>query len=65
MSAHEVMNVEKRLQLLYPGKHELKKYIENEIYVVLLKINLCENPEMNLSSFTKVLNGQRSEYVTQ
>jgi len=43
-TASEIKNIEKRLQLLYPGKHELKKYIEQEIYVVLLKINLNEKP---------------------
>ena len=42
-SIHEIKNIEKRLLLLYPGKHELKKYIENEIYFVLLKIDLSEN----------------------
>lgn len=64
VSAHEVMNVEKRLQLLYPGKHELKKYIENEIYVVLLKINLSEKHELNLS-LSPNLHGQKSKYVIQ
>ena len=42
ISSPEIKTVEKRLELLYPGKHELKKYIENEIFVVLLKINLGE-----------------------
>jgi hypothetical protein len=42
-SGNEIMNVEKRLQLLYPGKHELKRYVENEIYIVLLKMSLGEN----------------------
>jgi len=41
-SANEIKNIEKRLQVLYPGKHELKKYTEQEIYVVLLKIDLSE-----------------------
>jgi len=55
-SVHEIINIEKRLQLLYPGKYELKRYVENEIYIVLLKINLGEGfrPEYPVS---KVING--------
>ena len=55
-SVHEIINIEKRLQLLYPGKYELKRYVENEIYIVLLKINLGEGfrPEYPAS---KVING--------
>jgi len=52
-SLHEIKNIEKRLLVLYPGKHELKKYIENEIYFVLLKIDLSENKEMR----TNLVNG--------
>ncbi|HEU4860758.1 MAG TPA: histidine kinase, partial [Chitinophagaceae bacterium] len=65
VSTQEIMNVEKRLQLLYPGKHELKKYVENEIYVVLLKINLCERPELNFSLSSNVKNRQNSKYAIQ
>ena len=52
-SLHEIKNIEKRLLVLYPGKHELKKYIENEIYFVLLKIDLSETKEMR----TNLVNG--------
>jgi sensor histidine kinase YesM len=55
-SAREIKNIEKRLQLLYPGKYELKRYIENEIYVVLLKINLCESSRQEYPA-SKVING--------
>lgn len=65
VSTQEIMNVEKRLQLLYPGKHELKKYVENEIYVVLLKINLCERPELNFSLSSNVISRQNSKYAIQ
>ena len=65
VATQEIMNVEKRLQLLYPGKHELKKYVENEIYVVLLKINLCERPELNFSLSSNVINKQNSKYAIQ
>lgn len=65
VSTPEILNVEKRLQLLYPGKHELKKYVENEIYVVLLKINLCEQPQTNLSITSKVVNKLKSKHAIQ
>jgi hypothetical protein len=57
-SVHEIINIEKRLQLLYPGKYELKRYVENEIYIVLLKINLGEGirPEYPAS---KVIKGHK------
>ena len=42
-SSAAISNIEKRLQLLYPGKHELKKYIEHEIHVTHLKIRFSEN----------------------
>ena len=40
----EILNVQKRLELLYPAKHELKIYAEQEIYIILLRINLHETP---------------------
>ena len=57
-STHEIINIEKRLLLLYPGRYELKRYVENEIYVVLLKINLSERPVTESFASTKNLNGQ-------
>jgi sensor histidine kinase YesM len=39
----EIINVQKRLRLLYPQAHELKMYAEQEIYMVLLRIQLNEN----------------------
>jgi LytS/YehU family sensor histidine kinase len=36
----ELTNVQKRLTLLYPGKHELKTSSEQETFAVLLKIQL-------------------------
>ena len=38
----EIINVQKRLQLLYPGNHHLKMYTEQEICMIFLKINLSE-----------------------
>lgn len=55
-SRQEIKNIERRLQLLYPGKHELKKYIEQEIYVVLLKIDLNNKPG-NTPMTSKLING--------
>jgi sensor histidine kinase YesM len=64
VSIHEIKNIEKRLQLLYPGKHELKKYIEHEIYVVLLKIDLSETTK-NETARTNIINGHelKKEYA--
>jgi hypothetical protein len=42
LSNDDINNVTKRLEFLYPGKHELKMYTEQEISMVLLKINLEE-----------------------
>jgi sensor histidine kinase YesM len=63
----EVIIVEKRLQLLYPGKYELKQYAEHEIYVVLLKINIGEEPESKSSAFSAGLNNQifKNKYAVQ
>ena len=55
-SLQQIKNIEKRLQLLYPGKHELKKYIEQEIYVVLLKIDLNNKPGIT-PVHSKLVNG--------
>lgn len=56
-SLQETKNIEKRLQLLYPGKHELKKYIEQEIYFVLLKIDLNDRPAGE-HRVSKMINGR-------
>ena len=39
-------NVQKRLSLLYPGIHELKMTIEQEMFIVLLNIRLTDNAEI-------------------
>ena len=38
-------NVQKRLNLLYPGNHELKITVEEEVFLVSLKIGLTEEGE--------------------
>jgi len=58
ISVQEIKNIEKRLQLLYPGKHELKKYIEHEIYFVLLKINLGEKNDLETKA-SKIIPGRK------
>ena len=47
------LNIEKRLQLLYAGNYELKRYVENEIYVVVLKLNLAEKNQSGLQMIEK------------
>lgn len=41
--ANGLANVQKRLTLLYPGNHELKMTIEQEMYIVLLNIRLDDS----------------------
>ncbi len=48
----EIINVKKRLQLLYPANHELKMYTEHEICMTFLKINLSEKFDLAMSSIT-------------
>jgi len=50
----EIINVQKRLQLLYPANHELKMYTEQEICMTFLKINLSEKFDLQstISSIT-------------
>jgi sensor histidine kinase YesM len=40
MAANGLINVQKRLTSLYPGTHELKMTIEQEMYIVFLNIRL-------------------------
>lgn len=49
VSSAAILNIQKRLQLLYPGKHELKKYIDHEIHVTHLKIRFSEKSEQQSS----------------
>jgi len=61
-SANEIKNIEKRLQVLYPDRHELKKYTEQEIYVVLLKINLSERPNNKPLAGENINRSELKEY---
>ncbi len=54
LQPEEILNVQKRLQLLYPGGHELKMYTEHEICMTLLKLNLDEKP--GLKPFNSIIN---------
>ena len=38
----DIINVQKRLEFLYSGNYELKMYAEQEIYFVILKINISQ-----------------------
>jgi len=50
-------NVQKRLTLLYPEKHELKLSAEQEMLVVLLKIQLDENLPASVEKDYNIRNG--------
>ena len=57
----EIINVQKRLDLLYGGNHELKMYAEVEIYITVLKINLEGKPYAGASmSRTGIQNQEAS-----
>ena len=44
-----IQNVQKRLQLLYPGKHELSITNEQDVFIVNLKIELEKNPKPRIN----------------
>ncbi|WP_224999531.1 sensor histidine kinase [Cesiribacter sp. SM1] len=50
-SAHGIglQNVQKRLMLLYPDKHELKIFREAEVFIVSLSVQLESEPEATLN----------------
>ncbi len=63
-------NVKMRLNLLYPGKHELKVNRVQEMLVVLLKIELSETPHLpndleNTINNTNIPNQQTHTYAEQ
>ena len=60
LTSDEMINVKKRLQLLYPEEHELKMYTEQEICVTLLKVSLYDYPEWNTAMPSPVFNSHHS-----
>lgn len=48
-----IQNVQKRLSLLYPGKHELTITNEEEIFIVHMKIELEKQPGKTIYSFSE------------
>jgi hypothetical protein len=62
ISSVEIMNVRKRLELLYPGNHEIKMYTEQEISMTLLKINLGKR--FDLQSNTSLINFNNQESIS-
>ncbi|HKB43056.1 MAG TPA: histidine kinase, partial [Chitinophagaceae bacterium] len=57
---NEIISVEKRLQLLYPGNYELKIYAEQEICMTFLKINLDEKFDMQSTMSSITFNDHKS-----
>lgn len=53
-----ISNVRKRLEILYPGKHQLKIMEEDEVFIVNLKIDL-ERPEGVKIKFKETLMHER------
>lgn len=61
-------NVQKRLNLLYPGKHELKMTAEEEVFLVNLKIHLDEPTSTigeNKTNAKEITAGQTKMYAEQ
>jgi LytS/YehU family sensor histidine kinase len=56
----EIINVQKRLQLLYPANHELKMYTEQEISMTFLKINLSEKIDLQSAMSSITFNNHES-----
>ena len=56
----EITNVQKRLELLYPGNYELKMYTEHEICMTSLKINLSEKFDRQSTMPSITLNDHNS-----
>ena len=56
VNTNGLANVQKRLTLLYPGNHELKMAIEQEMCITVLKIRLSDSPhtaeEKDIDSMT-------------
>jgi hypothetical protein len=53
--ANGLANVQKRLNLLYPGNHELRISSEQEMFIVFLKIRLVDTLSNSLDEENPVL----------
>ena len=58
-------NVQKRLNLLYPGSHELKMTAEEEVFLVNLKIQLDGSQGENATNYTEMAEEQTNSYAQQ
>jgi sensor histidine kinase YesM len=55
----EMINVQKRLQHLYPGSHALKMFTEQEICMTLLKINLTKKTDLQSVLSSTIFNNNQ------
>ena len=60
----DLVNVQKRLQLLYPDRHELKMNAEEEIFAVILKIQLEEPSSLPVEGEYKTTHKEMAEEQT-
>jgi sensor histidine kinase YesM len=60
-----LMNVKKRLSLLYPGTHELKTIVVQEMNVVLLRIHLQEALEVDAVNYSEKEEESTTSYARQ
>ncbi len=57
----DIVNAQKRLQLIYPDSHELKMYAEQEIYMTLLRINLNDRTELQSAFQPVIFNNEKPQ----
>jgi len=67
LNTNGLVNVQKRLSLLYPGTHELKMATEQEMFIVFLNIRLTDNEDILVEEeeidFAIIRNGKTTEPV--
>ena len=64
MEANGLANVQKRLSLLYPGKHELKMTMEHEMFIVFLDLRLTANAAFEVEEEEANFDYTRNEKLT-
>jgi hypothetical protein len=64
VTANGLANVQKRLTLLYPGRHELKMTIEQEMYIVLLNIRLDDSGMAAYEEINSATAGKKEDMTT-
>jgi sensor histidine kinase YesM len=64
LAANGLANVQKRLILLYPGNHELRMTMEQEMYIVLLNIRLDDSGMAAYEEINSATAGKKEDMTT-